>query len=34
MISALCFHPTQQILATGSIDHSLKLWRYEDATLV
>jgi hypothetical protein len=31
-ISAACFHPTQPLLATGSADHSLKLWRYEDAT--
>ncbi|MCB1276687.1 WD40 repeat domain-containing serine/threonine-protein kinase [Prosthecobacter sp.] len=33
-ISAACFHPTQPILATGSSDHSLKLWRYADATLL
>lgn len=33
-ISAACFHPTQPLLATGSADHSLKLWRYEDATLL
>lgn len=33
-ISAACFHPTLPILATGSTDHSLKLWRYTDATLL
>jgi WD40 repeat protein len=32
-ISAATFHPTQPLLATGSSDHSLKLWRYTDATL-
>lgn len=33
-ISAACFHPTLPVLATGSADHSLKLWRYADATLL
>lgn len=33
-ISAACFHPTQPILATASAGHSLKLWRYADATLL
>lgn len=29
----MTFHPTQPLLATGCSDHSLKLWRYTDATL-
>lgn len=29
MVSALKFHPTKPILATGSIDHTVKLWNYE-----
>jgi WD40 repeat protein len=33
-ISALCFHPTQPILASGAADHSIKLWNYDDATLL
>lgn len=33
-ISAACFHPTLPVLATGSADHSLKLWRYADAALL
>jgi WD40 repeat protein len=33
-ISAACFHPTLPILATGSTDHSLKLWHCTDATLL
>lgn len=33
-ISTACFHPTQPILATASSDHSLKLWRYADATML
>lgn len=33
-ISALPFHPTRPILASGAADHSIKLWRYEDAVLL
>lgn len=33
-ISAVSFHPDLPILATGSPDHSLKLWHYEDASLL
>lgn len=34
IISALCFHPTQSIIATGSVDHTVKLWNYESGKLV
>ena len=29
IVSTLTFHPTKPILATGSVDHTVKLWNYE-----
>ena len=33
-IEALCFSPNGQILASGSRDRTIKLWRIEDGVLL
>lgn len=33
-ITAMAFHPSRTLIASGSLDHSLKLWDYKSAQLV